>query len=101
MEGCWWGTIQSFALLVPWGVESIGKEDVEFGTDQGSWPFPINRNWSEARQEIQAKLYWDSGWLQGSENKQQLLLLVPQGPGELVPFMGLGSSKSRGRAGVA
>ena len=37
---------------------------------------------------MQAKLYWDSGWLQGSENKQKLLLLVPQGPGKLVPFMG-------------
>ena len=26
--------------------------------DQGSWPSPINRNWSEARQEIQARFYW-------------------------------------------
>ena len=27
-------------------------------TDQGSWPSPINRNWLEARQEIQPRLYW-------------------------------------------
>ena len=27
-------------------------------TEQGSWSSPINRNWLEARQEIQARLYW-------------------------------------------
>ena len=27
-------------------------------TSQGSWPSPVNRNWPEARQEIQTKLYW-------------------------------------------
>ena len=27
-------------------------------TNQGSWPSPINRNWPEARQEMQARLYW-------------------------------------------
>ena len=27
-------------------------------TNQGSWPSPVNRNWPEARQEIQTKLYW-------------------------------------------
>ena len=27
-------------------------------TDQGSWPSPINRNWLQTRQEIQARLYW-------------------------------------------
>ena len=27
-------------------------------TTQGSWPSPVNRNWLEARQEIEARLYW-------------------------------------------
>ena len=30
----------------------------QFVTDHGSCPFPVSRNWSEARQEIQARLYW-------------------------------------------
>ena len=40
-------------------------------TDQGSWPSPINRNWLEARQGIQARLYWgpccsSQEWKQGT-----------------------------------
>ena len=36
----------------------------------------INRNWLETRQEIQARLYWDPCCSRGSENKQQVPLLV-------------------------
>ena len=49
----------------------------------------INRNWSEARQEIQARLYWGPCCSRGNENKQQFPLLArsPKGD-ELVPYMG-------------
>ena len=52
-----------------------------FCTAQGSWPSPVNRNWSEARQEIQARLYWGPCYSVGSKNKQQVPLLAPQGAG--------------------
>ena len=62
-------------------------------TNQGSWPSPVNRNWLEARQEIQARLYWGSyccrrGW---GEQKQVTSSLV-RSPrwGKLVPYMGWG-----------
>ena len=38
-------------------------------TDQGFWPSPINRNWPETRQEIQARLYWGPCCSRGSGNK--------------------------------
>lgn len=28
-------------------------------TIEGSWPSPINRNWLEVKQEIQARVFWD------------------------------------------
>ena len=37
---------------------TFDKEAAELDTDQGSWPSLINRKWYEARQEIQARLYW-------------------------------------------
>ena len=43
----------------------VGNPD----TDQGSWPSPINRNWLEARQDIQVRFYWGS-WSCKREQKQ-------------------------------
>ena len=36
----------------------------------------INKNWSEARKEIQASLYWGACCLRGSKNKWQVPLLT-------------------------
>ena len=43
-----------------------------------SWVSPINRNWLEARQEIQAMLYRGPCFSR-KQNKQQVPLLIPQG----------------------
>ena len=42
---------------------------------QGPWPSPINGNWLEARQEIQARLYWGS-WCSSGERKQVTVSLA-------------------------
>ena len=44
-------------------------------TNQGSWPFAVNRHWLEARQEIQARLYWGP-WHSSGEQKQVSGLLA-------------------------
>ena len=42
----------------------------------GFWASLIDRNWSEARQEIQARFYGAPAAGEGSGNKQQFSLLV-------------------------
>ena len=42
---------------VSWGHRQ-GTSYVLLISNQDSWPFPVNRNWLKARQEIQARLYW-------------------------------------------
>ena len=42
----------------------------------GFWASLIDRNWSEARQEIQARFYGAPAAGEGSGNKQQFPLLV-------------------------
>ena len=60
-------------------------------TNQSSWPPPINRNWLEVRQEIQARLSWGPAAAEGSENKQQVPLPAPSLSGaELAPYGGWG-----------
>lgn len=59
----------------------------------------INQNWSEARQEIQARLYRVPCCSVGSESKQQMALLLyavsPRGD-KLVPYMGWGADFVQG-----
>ena len=51
-----------FSQSTSWDPEIKGeksqepREETESVTDQRSWPSPINRNWPEARREIQARL---------------------------------------------
>ena len=54
----------------------VFSETVHTVTNQGSWPSPINRNWSEVRQKIQVRLYWGPWCTVGSQNKQQVCLLA-------------------------
>ena len=48
-------------------------------SDQGSWPCPTNRNWSEARQEIQTRLYWDPCCSRGEQTTGSLAGSLPEG----------------------
>ena len=70
---------------------------------QSSWPSPINRNWLEARQEIQARSYWYLLQQRGAKrNNRSPCLLTPLGVGGLVSYVGGGEGVSRGRSrGVA
>ena len=61
-------------------------------TDQCSWPSWTRKNWLEARQEIQARLYWgpccsQGEWKHKTDSLDCLLacLLAGWGGGELVP----------------
>ena len=49
-------------------------------TDQGSWPFAINRHWLQARQEVQVRLYWDP-WCSSGEQEQTAASLACLLPG--------------------
>ena len=73
-----------------------------FSIRQGSWPSPVHRTWLQARQEIQARLYWGLWHSRGNENKRQVSLLAPWVGGKLVSYMGWGYSVSKGypRGGV-
>ena len=63
----------------------------------GFLAFLINGNWSEARQEIQARLYWDPFCAGGSKNKQQFPLLACSLRGnELVPYVRWGYVQVQG-----
>ena len=68
--------------------------------DQGASPSPVNRNWIQAKQEIQARLCWglcSSRW----EQKQASFpcLLAPGGVSEFAPYLGGEDRRmSRGRA---
>ena len=44
------------------------------GTDQGPWPSSINRNLLEARQEIQARLYWGPCSSRGEQKQVKVSL---------------------------
>lgn len=57
---------------------------------------PVNRTWLQARQEIQAKLYWGLWYSRGNENKRQVSLLAPWVGGKLVSYMRWGYSVSKG-----
>ena len=50
-----------------------------FDTHRGSWSSPANRNWLEARQEIQSSLHWGSRRITETSNK--LPCLVPKAGG--------------------
>ena len=67
-----------------------------FSIRQGSWPSPVNRTWLEARQEIQARLYWGLWCSRGNENKRQVSLLAPWVGGKLVSYTGWGYNVSKG-----
>ena len=49
---------------------------VQYCYKPGSWPSLVNRNWWEARQEIQARLYWGS-YCTRREKTSNIPLLVP------------------------
>ena len=83
--------------------QNILREDnVVFSIRQGSWPSPVNRTWLEARQEIQARLYWGLWCSRGNENKRQVSLLAPWVGGKLVSYMGWGYNVPKGcsRGGI-
>ena len=48
-------------------------------TSQGSWPSLIDRNWLEARQEIQARLYWGLCCSRGEQEQTKCLFDVSRG----------------------
>ena len=50
-----------------------------FDTHRGSWSSPANRNWLEARQEIQSSLHWGSRRI--TETSNRLPCLVPKAGG--------------------
>ena len=53
-----------------WGERSISLAPIPGSdTTQGSWPPLISRNWLEARQEIQTKVFWGPSCSRGSKNK--------------------------------
>ena len=67
-----------------WPTASYRLSTSGFVTDQGSWPEPINRNWPEARQEIQARLYWRLCCSTGEQEKNnRFACLLP------APWVGL------------
>ena len=68
-------------------------------TDQGSWPDPINRSWQEARQEMQARLYWGVCYSRGE--REQTTGSPPAAWGEvsLFPIWGEGGGGSRNWSG--
>ena len=65
----------------------------------GSWTFPNNRNWLEARQEIQARLYW--GLCCSSGDQWQTLGSLACSFPKLVPYVGwgLGCAQGSGQRG--
>ena len=59
-------------------------------TKQGCWPFPINRNWLEFRQEIQTRLYWGPSCRRGKQEQTtgSLACSLAGRGSELVLYMG-------------
>ena len=67
----------------------VFSETVHAVTNQGSWPSPTNRNWSEVRQKIQVRLYWGPWCTAGSQNKRQVYLLALRWGGRACSLHGL------------
>ena len=67
---------QQLWIIINWNHFSKFFRNI-MATNKGPWPCSITRNWSEARQEIQAKLYWGPCYTQRNENKEQVSLLAP------------------------
>ena len=55
----WWIVIHCGYYLSLKLLHFQPRKALQANTDQGSWTSPISRNWLEARQEFQARLYWD------------------------------------------
>ena len=68
---------------------------------QGSWPSPMKRNWLEARQEIQARLYWGPCCSRGEQEQTtgSLTCWLPEGGTSLFLIWSKGRDVSRGQAG--
>ena len=61
------------------------------GTDQASWPSPMNWNWLEARQESQLRLYqdsWATGYRRELKQVTSLLACSPRWRGRVLPYLG-------------
>ena len=69
---------------------------------QGSWPSPTNRNWLEARQEIQARFFWDLCYSREEQEQatDSIASLAPLGGASLFLAWGEGREVSRGWAGA-
>ena len=57
---------------------NFGREQWKAGTNQSSWSSPTDRNWSEARQEIPARLYWGPCCSRRIENSNWFPRLLPK-----------------------
>ena len=80
-----WGTDILFQATAGHSHPQSHLEIIPIVTDQGSWSSLINRNWQEARQETQARLYcYSRVWAKTSSDS---LACSPTG-GKLVAFMG-------------
>ena len=72
----------SWLALYTFLLSSVSEDD----TDQGPWPSPINRNWLEARQEIQATPYLGPCCSRGK--RAQITGSLASWGGRAFPYMG-------------
>ena len=85
------GKLHPVVLEVPWSPLLSHFGHCKSDASQGSWPSPVNRNWLEARQEIQARLYWGPcrSTAQRGENSRLLCLLVLSEAGQACSLCGV------------